>query len=319
MKNKIIMLVLIISFAQFLHYGFLIAGTPHTAYGKVFNSDSSVPSDSEIIFSANITTRPGETLSETSTGCSYNSGYWNMQVGNFPTAWSVGETLQVNITNKINNETGSIKVVMTSAGNDAAEDLTLQFLVPVELSLFTVEITNDHVTLFWQTESEKNNLGFEIQRKKHKSEYEKIGFVKGYGTTTEFQNYQFLDSGVKSGLYYYRLKQIDFNGSYKLSNEKSVNVQQFQQYKLGNNYPNPFNPVTNIFFELPEADFVNLVIYDISGRHVKTLFQEKLESGFHSVTWNGTDENGSKMGSGIYLVKMIAGNFVDYRKMLLVK
>jgi len=125
MKRGLVVLALTIAAMQFMLFGQALAGTPHTAYGKVFNSNGSVPANGQITFNSYIATRPGEVLTQNSTGCSYSSGYCNVAVGNFPTAWQVGDVLHTDVTNTSNGETGSVEVTMTSAGSDAAPDLYL--------------------------------------------------------------------------------------------------------------------------------------------------------------------------------------------------
>ena len=103
----------------------VMGGTPHTAFGQVFNADASMPADGDVEFESYVTTRPGEVLTESSTGCSYSGGYWSVGVGNFSTAWSVGEVLQTNVHNLVNGETGSVQVALTDAGSDEADALIL--------------------------------------------------------------------------------------------------------------------------------------------------------------------------------------------------
>ena len=126
MKFNKALLLLSIVFIAIGSFTPALAGTPHTAYGKIFNSDSSVPADGDITFNAYITTRPDEIQTESSTGSSYSGGYWSVGVGNFSTDWSPGEILRVDATNTANGETGSVEVVMTDAGSDEAEDMYLE-------------------------------------------------------------------------------------------------------------------------------------------------------------------------------------------------
>jgi hypothetical protein len=92
-------------------------------------------------------------------------------------------------------------------------------------------------------------------------------------------------------------------------------------FGLGQNFPNPFNPVTAISFDIPEGsgDEVNLSVYDIRGRLVKTLVREKLEPGTHRVTWDGRTESGEIAASGVYILRLISGDKSATRKMLLLK
>ena len=96
-------------------------------------------------------------------------------------------------------------------------------------------------------------------------------------------------------------------------------IVQTPEVFLHQNYPNPFNPKTTIYYQLPVDGEVELKIYNIKGQKVKTLVNERLEAGKHSVVWNGRDSNGKRVGSGIYFNKLRAGNFQKVRKMVLMK
>ena len=91
------------------------------------------------------------------------------------------------------------------------------------------------------------------------------------------------------------------------------------KYALYPNYPNPFNPETKIHFQLANNSDVQLIIYDILGRKIRTLVSNHLNVGNHVVTWNGLDEDGANVASGMYIYRIEAGDFIDYRKMLLVR
>ena len=90
-------------------------------------------------------------------------------------------------------------------------------------------------------------------------------------------------------------------------------------FNLYNNYPNPFNPVTTLRYDLPEDALVNITIYDIMGRIVKTLINSQQNAGFKSIQWNATNDAGSPLSAGLYLYKIQADNFVETRKMVLLK
>ncbi|MCZ7616719.1 MAG: hypothetical protein M5T52_24915 [Ignavibacteriaceae bacterium] len=124
-------------------------------------------------------------------------------------------------------------------------------IIPVEFTSFTAAISENKVTLNWTTATELNNQGFEIERKLSGNKFERIGYVPGYGTTTEPKTYAYVDEDVSTGVYFYRLKQIDFNGSYEYSNEIEIDINFTpKEYILCQNYPNPFNPTTRIDFSL---------------------------------------------------------------------
>jgi hypothetical protein len=113
--------------------------------------------------------------------------------------------------------------------------------------------------LNWTTNSEINNLGFEIERSENTDAWVKSGFIKGAGNYSGITNYNFKDAGLNPGNYNYRLKQIDFNGDYRYHNlQNDVKIGTPDKYILSQNYPNPFNPVTNLEFGIPESGFVFL-------------------------------------------------------------
>lgn len=187
-------------------------------------------------------------------------------------------------------------------------------LVPVELASFTASVSANNVNLKWTTESELNNSGFDIERKSG-SDWLKITFVNGIGTSNISNTYVFTDKALQSGNYQYRLKQIDFNGNYEYFNLNSeVNIGVPDKFALAQNYPNPFNPATSISFNLPQESFVSLKVFDLSGKEVMNLVQEKKTAGYYSVNINA-----AALPSGAYLYRLSAGEFNSVRKMILLK
>jgi len=91
------------------------------------------------------------------------------------------------------------------------------------------------------------------------------------------------------------------------------------QYTLHQNYPNPFNPITTLRYDLPEQATVNIIIYDMLGRQVRTLLNQTQDAGFKLVIWNATNDHGKPVSAGVYLYKIQAGEFVQTRKMVLLK
>lgn len=185
---------------------------------------------------------------------------------------------------------------------------------PVELTSFTANQSADVITLNWQTASETNNMGYEVERKSSAGSYEKIGFVAGRGTITENSSYSYSDKPDEVGYYTYRLKQIDFDGTTVYSPEVEVEFTAPVVFSLGNNYPNPFNPATTINFTLPEQTMVTLSVFNAIGEKVAVLVNTQLASGFHTVEFNA-----SNLPSGIYIYRIEAGSFSAAHKMTLMK
>jgi hypothetical protein len=198
---------------------------------------------------------------------------------------------------------------------------SLDELLPVELVSFHAVIESGcKVKLDWKTETEKNNLGFEIERKDinlHSStgnQWEKIGFVAGFGTTSESRSYSFTDNKITTGNYSYRLKQIDFDGSYKYSDEVEVTLNLPVIFSLQQNYPNPFNPATQIRYSIPKDGFVSLKVYNTLGQQVRELVNGIIKAGNHEVLFDA-----SGLASGIYLYQLNAGSHIQTQKMILLK
>lgn len=187
-------------------------------------------------------------------------------------------------------------------------------LVPVEFTSFTSTADGSNVILNWSTATELNNFGFEVQRSIAGNEFVTVGFVNGHGTTTEAKTYRFVDANLSAGNYTYRLKQVDFNGTFSYSDEVNVDVTGPLQFELAQNYPNPFNPSTTIKFSIPQSSNVTLKLFNTLGQEVKTLLNQNMESGVHTINFDA-----SELNSGIYFYRLDAGQFSEVRKMTLIK
>ncbi len=191
-------------------------------------------------------------------------------------------------------------------------------IIPVELTSFTASVNNNDVTLNWATASELNNNGFQVERKSN-GEFEPIGFVPGFGTTSETKTYSFSDANLNPGVYSYRLKQIDYDGSFEYSDPVEVTIIVPDVYSLHQNYPNPFNPTTKITFTLAANANVTLKVFDILGQEVMTLINNDLTAGVHNYDFDAASFN-----SGVYFYRIEANgvdgsNFTNVKKMILLK
>ena len=206
-----------------------------------------------------------------------------------------------------------------AVGTDGVVITTLN-PVPVELTSFTAEALKNNIRLNWQTATETNNKGFEIERSqksniKNQKEWEKIGFVRGHGTTTEENNYTYTDKNLEAGNYLYRLVQIDFDGTPNESEAVNVEISsQPLQYVLMQNYPNPFNPVTTISYSIPQDGNVQIKVFNSIGEEVSSLVNGFKNSGSYKVNFDASD-----LPSGIYYYRIKAGSFTSVRKMIVLK
>lgn len=185
--------------------------------------------------------------------------------------------------------------------------------LPVELSSFTAINKSEQIILEWVTKTETNNYGFEIERKLS-DQWQKIGFVEGNGNSNSTKEYSFTDNKLIGGTkFQYRLKQIDNDGRYEYS--AVVEVENIPtEYALYQNYPNPFNPTTKIRYQLPKESKVVIKVYNILGSEVLEFLNENKEPGIYEVEFNA-----SNLSSGTYIYKISAENFMQTKKMMLIK
>jgi hypothetical protein len=193
--------------------------------------------------------------------------------------------------------------------------------LPIQLASFVGSYVGNNAKLEWQTISEVNNYGFNVQRLNVVSKtYENAGFVAGKGTTLEPQSYSFVDQDA-SGSVEYRLEQIDNNGLKNyfgpiFLNPNSVDDKSVPAvFALNQNYPNPFNPSTKISFSLANAGYTTLKVYNIVGKEVASLFSGNAEAGRQYVV----NFDAKNLTSGMYFYKLQSGNSVEVKKLTLVK
>ena len=214
----------------------------------------------------------------------------------------------------------SIDQYSNESGFSNSIDTLLHAATPVELSYFACSFIESKVMLNWTTSSEVNNFGFEIQKSINASSgFNKIGFVNGNGTTNDSQDYEYVDEDVTTGIYYYRIKQIDYDGDYKFSNVFEVSVNIPNKFYLAQNYPNPFNSSTSISYTIPTAGNVQVIIYNMNGKEVYKAVDKFHEAGSYSFFWNGLSNTGKNLASGVYYYKIWTNDFSSFKKMTLLK
>jgi hypothetical protein len=195
-----------------------------------------------------------------------------------------------------------------------ATDFLPSGTIPVELTSFTAVSQNSGVLLNWSTATEVNNSGFEIERSQENKDWSKVAFIRGNGTTSSEKKYSFYDGNLSEGKYLYKLKQIDFDGSFEYSKIVDIEVGTPAKFELSQNYPNPFNPSTTISFSLPKAAYVSLKVFNALGQEVATVVNGIKEVGNHRIDFNAVNLN-----SGIYFYKLEAGDITQVKKMTLIK
>jgi phosphatidylserine/phosphatidylglycerophosphate/cardiolipin synthase-like enzyme len=190
------------------------------------------------------------------------------------------------------------------------------FFVPVELTSFTAVQAKDGIQLNWTTATELNNFGFEIERSIDGINFYMTAFIKGSGTTTETRNYTYTDKPAVSSrtTYYYRLRQVDYDGKSEYSPVVEVVYDRPENYELSQNYPNPFNPSTRIAFQIAALTHVQLKVYDMTGQEIALLVNEVKEPGSYNILFDA-----SQFASGIYMYRLTAGDYSAVRKMSIIK
>ncbi|QOJ27958.1 MAG: T9SS type A sorting domain-containing protein [Ignavibacteriales bacterium] len=223
-------------------------------------------------------------------------------------------------TNLRDNET-SWDVMATAIINTFPEDP-----LPVELSQFQAAVSGFNANLYWRTETEVNNYGFEIERLQQErndngnaaDDWRTIAFVPGYGNSNSAREYNFTDKELTAGTYLYRLKQIDTDGAYEYSHSLSVTIRE-SGFVLYGSYPNPFNASAVISYYLPEEEHLRIEIFDVLGRKQRDLVNAARGAGLHKESWDGTDNSGGLLPSGVYIYRLRTGEISVSGKLLMQK
>ena len=177
--------------------------------------------------------------------------------------------------------------------------------------------------------SEVSNFGFHVQRRHGAGDFADVqnGFIPGHGTTIEPHRYAFVDSSLtETGLYDYRLRQIDLDRTVHYTEHVSIDVTITSvlediplEFALLGNFPNPFNPTTSVSYQLPQTAEVEIVVYNTLGERITSLVNAVQTAGTYRVIWNGLNSNNQHVASGVYMYRMRTGSFTCTKKMLLAK
>lgn len=238
-----------------------------------------------------------------------------------PASSKASRTFTVTVTAATINR-GPQPFAITAAG-DIISSTNFRDALAVTFAGMNLMASTDGVNLTWRTESEHDCLRWEIERSDNAEQgFVKIGKVDGSGTTSQPKNYSYTDNTITDkGEYYYRLAEIDANGGTTYYGPMSIgfggNIPT--AYMLAQSIPNPTMGNTNISFALRKSANTSLKIYNIAGQAVKTLVNENRQAGNYNVDWDGRDDQGKKVSNGIYLYRLISGDFQATRKITVLR
>ncbi len=210
-------------------------------------------------------------------------------------------------------------VTIFAAFGNGLYKLESPWFIPVELTSFTGKVVNGKAQLNWRTATETNNRGFDIEVSTDNNTFEKIGFVPGFGTSSESHSYTFTADIQSSEKSYFRLKQVDFGGSAEYSKVVEVVSPLPSSFSISQNFPNPFNPTTKINFNVPTDAKVKITVYNALGQKITDLTNRQYSAGRHDINFAA-----GNLSSGLYFYVIEAkGNdgssFVSTKKMMLMK
>lgn len=205
--------------------------------------------------------------------------------------------------------------------------VNIQSAMPVHLLYFNFAVDENEVKLKWATGKEINNSGFTVERVNTETpeQWSNAGFVKGRGTVEYTTTYEFTDKNLDKGKYRYRIRQTDFNGNFEYFNlNGEVSIGAPDKFGLSQNYPNPFNNSSVIKYRIPNSGgavpnpenvFIEMTVFDVTGRTVHTLVKENQAPGFYEVKMNA-----NHLSSGLYIYTLSAdGMLIDAKKFALIK
>jgi hypothetical protein len=218
------------------------------------------------------------------------------------------------------NSDGTANIYVLASNNGFGAYRT-NYVIPVELTSFAADVNDRSVILNWSTATEVNTSLFQVERTETDNlNWSAVADVKAFGTTTEKKDYSFTDKNLNSGKYLYRLRIVDFDGSYEYSPAVEAEIGVPVEFSMSQNYPNPFNPSTRINYQVPVDANVTIELFDVTGQKVATFVNQDLKAGYHTL-----EVSGLRLASGMYIYRMIAVsaetgmNFMDVKKMMMLK
>ena len=205
---------------------------------------------------------------------------------------------------------------------DGSADEACVEALAMDLMSFEGSASETEVVLHWVTGTELDRLGFNIHRSdREEDDFSRINtsVIYATGDATIGGSYVYTDEDAVPGVtHYYRLESIAIDGSSTLHDPVAVTIPGTIAYALAA-YPNPFNPETVVRYDLPEAGSVSLMLYNLMGQTVRVLVSGHQGTGSHRVVWDGRDSEGQAVVSGVYLCRMVVGEYSVVRKLLLVR
>ncbi|MFA6596938.1 MAG: T9SS type A sorting domain-containing protein [Ignavibacteriaceae bacterium] len=244
--------------------------------------------------------------------------------GGYGIEWEIWDTNESNLSYEVKYYNLSTALTPPSIGwqTDVASvpAPTVNYVLPVELTSFNAIISKSTVELNWQTATEVNNYGFEVERAATSlvMKWEKICFIQGHGNSNSPKEYSYADKPDGGSRFKYRLKQIDTDGKYEYSPEVEVSFNVPSDFSVKQNFPNPFNPTTKIEFSIPSDDNVQIKVFNVLGMEVATLLDEHRQAGTYSVEFS-TIGGASNLSSGVYFYRIVSGKYSQIKKMILLR
>jgi Secretion system C-terminal sorting domain len=339
--KRMVMLIMLI----FVVCGNLFAvNSPHPVMLELLQPDGiTYPDAVDVTFSAYICSRPDDVITQDSDDCYYpytfsgqeSRKFIHFQCGSFVAQWAAGEYLCITASNGTVTKSSSILLTNDNFQAFSGTGLMESGVLPVTLSSFTATYLTDLPVLQWVTQSEQSNQGWNIYRNIEESPENSLQvnpeLIAGSGTTSEMTQYMFTDEyNVETGItYYYWLESISMNGMVEDFGPVSLMIPEDDGdpspeiplvYGLHQNYPNPFNPATQISFAIESDGTVELAVFNVKGQKVKDIYTGyAAKDEVIDFAWEGIDNNGNTVGSGIYFCKLKTEAKTYTKKMNLIK